>query len=55
MDKKQDGAVAQVGEQRTENPWVPGSSPGGATSPQRKLGAFYFKDVFQLAVFLITK
>ncbi len=27
-------------EQRTENPCVPGSSPGGATSPQRKLGAF---------------
>jgi len=32
-------------EQRTENPCVPGSSPGGATSPQRKLGAFNF-DVF---------
>ncbi|MEY3193193.1 MAG: hypothetical protein RI982_970, partial [Bacteroidota bacterium] len=28
-----DGAVAQLVEQRTENPCVPGSSPGGATSP----------------------
>ena len=40
------GAVAQLVEQRTENPCVPGSSPGGATSPQRKLGAFLFEVYF---------
>ena len=35
-----DGAVAQLVEQRTENPCVPGSSPGGATSPEQLFGAF---------------
>ena len=30
-----DGAVAQLVEQRTENPCVPGSSPGGATKKQK--------------------
>ena len=28
---KQDGAIAQLVEQRTENPCVPGSIPGGTT------------------------
>ena len=37
-----DGAVAQLVEQRTENPCVPGSSPGGATSPEQLFGAFLF-------------
>ena len=37
-----DGAVAQLVEQRTENPCVPGSSPGGATSPERMFGAFLY-------------
>ena len=45
MDEKSDGAVAQLVEQRTENPCVPGSSPGGATSPQRKLRAFYLNPI----------
>ncbi|MEY4053430.1 MAG: hypothetical protein RL034_348, partial [Bacteroidota bacterium] len=30
------GAVAQLVEQRTENPCVPGSSPGGATETHKK-------------------
>ena len=30
--RKQDGAIAQLVEQRTENPCVPGSIPGGTTS-----------------------
>ena len=30
---KQDGAIAQLVEQRTENPCVPGSIPGGTTPP----------------------
>ena len=28
---KNDGAIAQLVEQRTENPCVPGSNPGGTT------------------------
>ncbi|MEY3208118.1 MAG: hypothetical protein RL064_149, partial [Bacteroidota bacterium] len=46
MDEKSDGAVAQLVEQRTENPCVPGSSPGGATNPQRKLGVFYLLNCY---------
>ncbi len=42
-----DGAVAQLVEQRTENPCVPGSSPGGATSPERLFGAFLYIQVPQ--------
>ena len=30
---KKDGAIAQLVEQRTENPCVPGSIPGGTTPP----------------------
>ncbi len=30
---KHDGAIAQLVEQRTENPCVPGSIPGGTTPP----------------------
>ena len=41
-----DGAVAQLVEQRTENPCVPGSSPGGATSPEQLFGAFLFSNLF---------
>ena len=48
-----DGAVAQLVEQRTENPCVPGSSPGGATSPQRKLGAFLLCKYFSFKKILI--
>ena len=33
-----DGAIAQLVEQRTENPCVPGSIPGGTTN--QKLGVF---------------
>ena len=29
--QKQNGAIAQLVEQRTENPCVPGSIPGGTT------------------------
>ena len=31
--QKQNGAIAQLVEQRTENPCVPGSIPGGTTPP----------------------
>ena len=32
------GAIAQLVEQRTENPCVPGSIPGGTTLEKAKLG-----------------
>ena len=44
---KHDGAIAQLVEQRTENPCVPGSIPGGTTPPfispvlLRKAGLFF--------------
>ena len=31
--QKRNGAIAQLVEQRTENPCVPGSIPGGTTPP----------------------
>ena len=34
-----DGAIAQLVEQRTENPCVPGSIPGGTTQPRRSYSA----------------
>ena len=33
------GAIAQLVEQRTENPCVPGSIPGGTTTKTKQLGA----------------
>ena len=32
-----DGAIAQLVEQRTENPCVPGSNPGGTTWRKRQI------------------
>ena len=45
-----DGAIAQLVEQRTENPCVPGSIPGGTTFRKRyrnvaQLVAHYVRDV----------
>ena len=34
--RKCDGAIAQLVEQRTENPCVPGSIPGGTTRKKNK-------------------
>ena len=34
-DCRHDGAIAQLVEQRTENPCVPGSIPGGTTYKKR--------------------
>ncbi len=36
------GALAQLVEQRTENPCVPGSIPGGTTTKTRFLGIGFF-------------
>ena len=38
---KNDGAIAQLVEQRTENPCVPGSTPGGTTKRLAKAGRFF--------------
>ena len=46
--QKQVGAIAQLVEQRTENPCVPGSIPGGTTFSNRnvaQLVAHYVRDV----------
>ena len=34
---RQQGAIAQLVEQRSENPCVPGSIPGGTTFPLKKV------------------
>ena len=34
--EQNDGAIAQLVEQRTENPCVPGSIPGGTTAKKSK-------------------
>ena len=34
--QKNIGTIAQLVEQRTENPCVPGSIPGGTTSPKKR-------------------
>ena len=45
---RQDGAIAQLVEQRTENPCVPGSIPGGTTCKnsqivlKQRFGSFSF-------------
>ncbi len=36
------GTLAQLVEQWTENPCVPGSNPGGTTKPTKKLVGFLF-------------
>ena len=46
---KNDGAIAQLVEQRTENPCVPGSIPGGTT--QAKVKSLIHTE---LAIFLLV-
>ena len=42
------GAIAQMVEQRTENPCVPGSIPGGTTENQRvtKVTLFFYAQIW---------
>ncbi len=47
--RKTNGAIAQLVEQRTENPCVPGSIPGGTTS--KKVKSLIPKE---LAIFLLV-
>ena len=37
-----DGAIAQLVEQRTENPCVPGSIPGGTTKKRHLMSLFFY-------------
>ena len=50
--RKCDGAIAQLVEQRTENPCVPGSIPGGTTRIERvavmRLSRFVFWDACKI-------
>ena len=39
---KRKGAIAQLVEQRTENPCVPGSIPGGTTKKRVDVALFFF-------------
>ena len=48
------GAIAQLVEQWTENPCVPGSIPGGTTIPKQSFGIFCFKKVLPLLIRKIT-
>ena len=45
---RKEGAIAQSVEQRTENPCVPGSIPGGTTSLNRKTRKINVLRVFVL-------
>ena len=42
LNKKHNGAIAQMVEQRTENPCVPGSIPGGTTLKESFFGVTLF-------------
>ena len=46
---RNNGAIAQLVEQRTENPCVPGSIPGGTTDKERvtKVTLSYFMGIFR--------
>ena len=41
------GTLAQLVEQRTENPCVPGSIPGGTTQSPHFYGGFCFMSIFK--------
>ena len=45
---RNNGAIAQLVEQRTENPCVPGSIPGGTTFTKRKIMKTAEIQLFQL-------
>ena len=50
--------IAQLVEQRTENPCVPGSSPGGATTinlPSTKVGGFFMQSLFNQYLFSLNR
>jgi hypothetical protein len=42
LQKTKQGAIAQLVEQRTENPCVPGSIPGGTTKTSLNRRFFHF-------------
>ena len=47
--RNNDGAIAQLVEQRTENPCVPGSIPGGTTKPSNfKITWFFYFIIYIL-------
>ena len=46
-----DGAIAQLVEQRTENPCVPGSIPGGTTENERVTKVALFSFTLKNAIF----
>ena len=51
---RNNGAIAQLVEQRTENPCVPGSIPGGTTFTKRKIMKTAEIQLFQRFFYLCT-
>ncbi len=52
--KQNNGAIAQLVEQRTENPCVPGSIPGGTTENQAvQLFVTAFLFLWQMSLFVL--
>ena len=49
--KQNNGAIAQLVEQRTENPCVPGSIPGGTTENERVTKVALFSFTLKNAIF----
>ncbi len=52
---KKDGAIAQLVEQRTENPCVPGSIPGGTTEGKDENHSLFLYPRYSIHVQLPTK
>ena len=55
--KNTDGAIAQLVEQRTENPCVPGSIPGGTTKSESCIPqlSFAFSSLLILYIYVLRK
>ena len=51
MSNKATGALAQLVEQRTENPCVPGSIPGGTTQETRNDVAGFFVYILHIPLY----
>lgn len=49
---KSNGAIAQMVEQRTENPCVPGSIPGGTTERELKFNSLFFVGTYHIRLSL---
>ncbi len=51
--QSQQGTIAQLVEHRTENPGVPGSTPGGTTSLSKKWEGFFYVKILVFYFLLV--